>query len=173
MLFFSGSFVHAYFIMKQRELQPSQQPIKLQKLSNTRWSCQYYSLWAVQKPLPAITATLTDIRSQPNSRRSTDERSLLTLVDSEFIFHLILFEDLFRTANFLSDTLQSPDLLLEIATDLAQSVITSIKEKHTEDSWRAIWSKAEALCTKVDLAVQPPPHKRRDNPNILAIYRTL
>lgn len=33
--FFSGSFVHAHFIMKQRELQPSQQPIKLKKLSDT------------------------------------------------------------------------------------------------------------------------------------------
>lgn len=82
-------------------------------------------------PVPLI-AKLKDIKSQPNSRRSTDARSLLSLIDAEFILHLILFEDLFRSAKFMSDTLQSPDLLLETATDLTHSVITSIKEKRTE-----------------------------------------
>lgn len=161
--FFSGSFVHAHFIKKQRELEPSQQPIELKKLSDTRWSCQYYSMWAVQKTFPAINATLNDIKAQPNPRRSTDTWLLLSLIDAEFILHLILFEDLFRTAKFLSDTLQPPDLLLETATDLAHSVITGLKEKRTEDSWRAIWSKAEALCAKVGVAkpAQLPQEKRQ------------
>ena len=83
-------------------------------------SCQYDSLWAIQKTLPAISATLNDIKAQPNPRRSTDAWSLLSLIDAEFILHLILFEDLFHTAKFLSDTLQSPDLLLETATALVQ-----------------------------------------------------
>ena len=161
--FFSGSFVHAHFMKKQRELQPSQQPIELKKLSDMRWSCQYYSLWDLQKTYPAIIATLNDITVQPNPRRSIDAWSLLSLIDAEFILHLILFEDLFRTAKFLSDTLQSPDLLLETATDLVHSVITGLKEKSTENTWRAIWSKAEALCTKVGVAKPPqlPQEKRQ------------
>ena len=154
---------HVHFVKKQRELEPSQQPIELKKLSDTRWSCQYHSLWAVQKTLPAIIASLNDIKAQPNPRRSTDARSLLALIDAEFILHLVLFEDLFRTAKFMSDTLQSPELLLETATDLAHSVVTGLKEKRTEDSWRAIWSKAEALCTKVGVAKPPqlPQQKRQ------------
>lgn len=32
------------------------------------------------------------------------------------------------------------------------SVIMGLKEKHTEDSWRAIWNKAEALCATVGVA---------------------
>lgn len=40
---FSVSFVHAHFIKEQGELEPSQQLIELMKLSDTCWSCQYYS----------------------------------------------------------------------------------------------------------------------------------
>lgn len=114
-------------------------------------------LWALQKNLPAIIATLKDIILQENSRRSTDSWSILSLIDAEFILHLILFEDLFRSAKFMSDTLQSPDLLLETATDLAHSVIASLKEKRTEDSWRAVWSKAEALCANISVTIPPLP----------------
>ncbi|KAJ8381116.1 hypothetical protein SKAU_G00018940 [Synaphobranchus kaupii] len=141
----------------------TEQPVELKRLSDTRWSCQYSALWAVQKTLPVILAILKDIKLQPHARRSTDARALLSLIDEEFILHLILFEDLFRTAKFMSDTLQSPNLLLETATDLAYSVITTIKEKRTEDTWRAIWSKAKGLCAKVGVAPQKPPHERRQS----------
>lgn len=164
------SFVHAHFIKKQRELEPSQQPIELKKLSDTRWSCQHYSLWAVKKQqLPAITATLNDIKLQPNSRRS-----LLTLIDAEFILQLILFEDLFLTAKFMSDTLQSPDLLLETATDLAQSVITSVKERRTRTLGDPCGARQRPCARRwVSPYNHRHPHKRKDNPNSLAIHRTL
>lgn len=131
--FFSGSFVHAHFIKKQRELELSQQPIELKKLSVTRWSCQCYSLWVVQKTLPAIIATLKDIKSsQIHADRPTHghcSHSLMLNSSSTFSCLRIC-----STQQSSCLTLQSPDLLLETATDLAHSVIASIKEKQMEDS---------------------------------------
>ncbi|QQP52433.1 Hypothetical protein FKW44_004589 [Caligus rogercresseyi] len=73
----------------------------------------------------------------------------------------------------MSDTLQFPNLLLETATDLAHSVITGLKEKRTEDSWRAIWSRQRPCAQKSVSQNHRSSNKRRDNPKSLAICRNM
>ncbi|XP_078022986.1 zinc finger MYM-type protein 1-like [Epinephelus lanceolatus] len=159
--FFSGSAVHDMFLKKQKELEPKVQCIELKRLSDTRWACQYPALCAIKKALPSIQATLQDIISQPNPRRSAEARAISAIIDEQFVLHLTLFEDLFRLTKFMSDQLQSPDLDLASAGDLTQSVISAISEKCTEDSWTDIRERAEELCEKASITVQSPPCDKR------------
>ncbi|KAL7400994.1 hypothetical protein ABVT39_021214 [Epinephelus coioides] len=159
--FFSGSSVHNMFLKKQKELEPKVQCIELKRLSDTRWACQYPALCAIKKALPSIRATLQDIISQPNPRRSAEARAISAFIDEQFVLHLTLFEDLFRLTKFMSDQLQSTDLDLASAGDLAQSVISAISEKRTEDSWTDIREQAEELCEKASITAQSPPRDKR------------
>ncbi|KAI4831037.1 hypothetical protein KUCAC02_002638 [Chaenocephalus aceratus] len=152
--FFSGSVVHNIFHKKQKELEPTEKLVELKKLSDTRWACQYSALWAIQKTLPAIYATLDEVITQSNARRKTEARAVKALIDAHFAVQLTLFEDMFRATTFLSDHLQSPDLQLASATDLVESVITSLSEKRNEKSWNDILDKAQALSTKTGILLQ-------------------
>ncbi len=159
--FFSGSVVHNLFLKKQKELMAMAQRIELKRLSDTRWACQYDSICAVRKTLPAITATLRDNVRQKNAKRRTEAKSVSALIDEKFVLHLILFEDVFRTMKFMSDQLQSPNFDLVAADDLAQSVITAISEKRTEGKWDAIRKQAEDLCVNTGIEIQSAQREKR------------
>ncbi|KAI4817707.1 hypothetical protein KUCAC02_011087 [Chaenocephalus aceratus] len=118
---FANSVVHDIFIKKQREMEPTSQPVELKNLSETCWSCQYTALVAIRKSLPAVKATFTEIMSQPNARRKTEARAVSGLIDEQFVLLLTLFEDLFHVTKFMSDQLQSPSLELSSAMDFGHS----------------------------------------------------
>ena len=169
--FFSGSVVHDLFLKKQKELEPKAQRVELKRLSDTRWSCQYSALCAIQKTLPSIRATLQDIISQPNPRRNAEARALSAIIDETFVLHLTLFADLFKLTKFMSDHLQSPNLDLASAGDLAQSVISAISAKRTEVAWENIRVRAKELSLKAGITQpigaepegppDPPPRQKR------------
>lgn len=69
------------------------------------------------------------------------------------------------TTKFLLDHLQSPDLQLASATDLVESVITSLSEKCNAKPWNEIWDKAQALSTKTGIHVQVRPERRQAQPS--------
>ncbi|KAK1896131.1 t-SNARE domain containing protein 1, partial [Dissostichus eleginoides] len=60
--------------------------------------------------------------------------------------------------------LVSPDLQLASATDLVESVITSLSEKRNEKSWNEILDKAQALSTKTGILVQLRQERRQTQP---------
>uniref|UniRef100_H3B6V4 TTF-type domain-containing protein n=1 Tax=Latimeria chalumnae TaxID=7897 RepID=H3B6V4_LATCH len=144
--FFSRSVVHNLFIQKQKELEPTKKPAELKKLSDTRWACQYAACWAIQKTLPAICATLTDVINQSSAHRATEARALNTLIDQSFTVNLTMMESLLRLTNTMSDHLQSPDMQLASAIDLVHLVISALRDKRNEETWEDIWSSANDLC---------------------------
>ena len=161
-IFFSGSVVHDMFLKKQQELDPSGH-VELKKLSDTRWACQYFALCAIKKTLPAIQATLQDVVGHTNAKRKAEARALHGLIDEQFILNLTLFEDVFRVTKFASDQLQAPNLDISSASDLVQSVITTLLEKRSEEAWGDIKDSAKHLCERAGIALQSrPPYRRGD-----------
>lgn len=71
--FFSGTVTHKVFMEKQQELEPTKLAEELKRLSDTGWACQYSTLWAIKRTLPAILA------SQTNAHRATEAKSLIGL----------------------------------------------------------------------------------------------
>ncbi|XP_037531372.1 zinc finger MYM-type protein 1-like [Nematolebias whitei] len=159
--FFSGSVVHDLFLKKQEELVSAVQRLELKRLSDTRWACQYDSIRAVKKTLPAVIATLHDVVDQKNAKRRTEAKALSALIDKKFVLHLVIFEDIFRTTKFMSDQLQSPNLDLVAANDLAHSVITALTEKRTDDKWETLRKEAEELCSNTGIATETVHRQKR------------
>ncbi|KAI4792925.1 hypothetical protein KUCAC02_033046 [Chaenocephalus aceratus] len=162
--FLSGSVVHSVFHRKQKELEPTEQPVELRKLSDARCACQYSALCAIQKTLPAIYATLDEVITQGSARGKTGARAVKALIDAHFAVHLTLFEDVFRATKLLSDYLQSSDLHLASATALVESVITSLSGKRNDKSWNEIVDKARALSTKTGILLQSRHEPRQPQP---------
>lgn len=90
-------------------------------------------LCAIKKTLPAIQATHQDVIRQTNAKRKAEARALHGLIDEQFVLNLTLFEDVFCVTKFASDQLQSPNLDVSSASDLVQSVITTLLEKRSEE----------------------------------------
>uniref|UniRef100_A0A3Q3ABG9 DUF4371 domain-containing protein n=1 Tax=Kryptolebias marmoratus TaxID=37003 RepID=A0A3Q3ABG9_KRYMA len=159
--FFSGSVVHDLFLKKQEELVLVGKRLELKRLCDTRWACQYDSLRAVRKTLPAVMATLHDVVHQNSAKRRTEAKALRALIDEKFVLHLVIFEDIFRTTKFMSDQLQSPNLDLAAANDLAHAVITAITEKRTEEKWETLRKEAEDLCSTTGIATESVQRQKR------------
>lgn len=84
--FFSGAVIHKVFMEKQQELK---------RLSDTRWVCQYSTLWAIKRTVPAILATLVDVSNQMNAHKANEAKSLIGLIDPQFILHIYMLESIF------------------------------------------------------------------------------
>ena len=93
--FFSlpGSYVHNKWKIMQHEMSPGLSPIEiaLQRLSDTRWACRYYSVHAALKHLPVILKVLDEINDEPNSGRSLDACALKGLSISCDAFFILCY----------------------------------------------------------------------------------
>ncbi|KAK1893748.1 Zinc finger MYM-type protein 1 [Dissostichus eleginoides] len=165
--FFSGSVIHKLFIEKQQELEPTKRVVELKRLSDTRWSCQHSTLWAIKRALPAISATLADVSDQSNAHRATEAKSLIGLIDGQFVLHVTMLESIFSLTKTLSDHLQATDLELASATDLVYSVVDTLNEKRNVETWNAIWECASDQCASVGIEMQRPQPRRKAEPRHL------
>ena len=165
--FFSGSVVHQLFMEKQRELTPRRQPVELKRLSDTRWACQYATLWAIKTCFPAIIETLEVVRDMSDAHRAAQANALLGLIDGQFVLYVTMLESIFRQTKTLSDQLQAKDLELASANDLVCTVIDSLCEQRTVESWNEIWMRASETCTALDIAMQRRPVRQSAPPRDL------
>ncbi|RXM96417.1 Zinc finger MYM-type protein 1 [Acipenser ruthenus] len=165
--FFSGSVIHKLFVEKQQELEPTKRVVELKRLSDTRWASQYSTLWAIKRALPAISATLADVSDQSNAHRATEAKSLIGLIDGQFVLHVTMLESIFSLTKTLSDHLQATDLELASATDLVCSAVDTLNEKRNVETWNAIWECASDQCASVGIEMQRPQMRRKAQPRHL------
>ena len=57
-VFIATSKAHEIFIAQQKKIMPNEPPKELKRLSDTRWSCKYSAILAVQRTYPSIVASL-------------------------------------------------------------------------------------------------------------------
>ncbi|XP_063765900.1 zinc finger MYM-type protein 1-like [Eleginops maclovinus] len=154
--FFSGTVTHKVFMEKQQELEPTKRTVELKRLSDTRWACQYSTLWAIKRTLPALLATLVDVSNQTNAHRATEARSLIGLIDAQFVVHICMLESIFKLTKNLSDHLQTKDLELASAIDLVFAVVDTLNDKRNAETWTEIWECASDMCETVGIDMQRP-----------------
>ena len=159
--FFSGSVTHKAFMEKQRDLEPSKRAVELKRLSDTRWSCQYYSLWAIKRTLPAILATLEEISNQSNGHRAIEAKSLNGLIDAQFVSQIYILENIFGLTKSLSDQLQAIDLDLASAIDLIFALTDTLKDKRSAETCTQIWKCASDMCERLGINNMQRQQKRK------------
>lgn len=130
---------------KQTELEPTKRAVELKRLSDTRWACQYYSLWAIKQTLPRILATLEEVSNQTNSHRAIEARSLNGLIDAQFVLQIYMLENIFGLTKTLSDQLQATDLDLASAIDLVFALVNTLKEERNGETWTHLWQGASEV----------------------------
>lgn len=129
--FMSGSYIHTKWLKKQKEMYDGA-PRELQRLSDTRWACQYKACKTILDRLPAIISVLEEIVEERNGDRSVDARGLLAQMDLQFVGLLVTMTKLFGKARCLSDALQSPDLDLSLAVDLVMALVQTFTDCRDE-----------------------------------------
>uniref|UniRef100_A0A8C3T1M7 DUF4371 domain-containing protein n=1 Tax=Chelydra serpentina TaxID=8475 RepID=A0A8C3T1M7_CHESE len=168
--FFSGTAVHDLFIQKQKELKPTEKPVNLKKLSDTQWDCQYAACLAIERTLPTICATLTDIINQSNAHRAIEARALNTLIDQTFTVNLTVMINLLGFTKTISKRLQSRGMQLVSVIDLVHLLIPVLKGKRNEKTWKDIWKSTNYLCGRAGIDIeqnklvrkQAQPHHPQD-----------
>ena len=98
---------------------PDKQPKQLQKLSDTRWACQYRAINAVCWTFDAVIETLQDIASSQDHVKGVEARGLLHQVQCfKFLLSLIIFDRVLSCTFSLSEQLQDSKVNLAKAADL-------------------------------------------------------
>ena len=159
----SSSIPHNTFISKQSELGLSRE-IRLKQLSDTRWSCLYASIKAVNATFSAVLSTLEELSDENDSSRAVEARGLLFQVKSfQFLLSLILFEKIFSITAKLSYLLQAESLNYAGAAACITATKKTIQSLRTEGEWIKIWEEAVSLSEKHDIAVESlrPRRKQR------------
>lgn len=88
-------------------------------------------------------------------------------IDQQFVLLLMLFEELFRVTEFMSDQLQSPSLELSSTIDSAESVMETLSDKCAEESWSDIQDRAADLFTKASVSHGSTPERRKAQPPLI------
>uniref|UniRef100_A0A8C5MVP0 Zinc finger MYM-type protein 1 n=1 Tax=Leptobrachium leishanense TaxID=445787 RepID=A0A8C5MVP0_9ANUR len=175
-VFSSTSVVHSVFERVQKEM--STKPvIKLKQLSDTRWTCQYAACKAVLQTLEPLLETLKLLSDGKNTERRIEANSILNFIDFNFLLSLVLFENILKRTQTLSNMLQAKDLDLASAVFLVRTVIEELEQVRNGDSTptgsvqssaiEKVWVDAINLCIKCgietpDSGGDKPPRKRRD-----------
>lgn len=147
---FSGTVTHKVFMEKEQELESTKLAAELKRLSDTGWACQYSTLWAIKRTLPANLATLVDVSNQTNAHRATEAKSLIGVQSSvQFVLHICTLESIFSVTKTLSDHLQTTDVELASAIDLVFAVVDALNDKCNAETWTKIWEYTSDMCESV------------------------
>ena len=103
-IFTSGSYVHPKLMSLQREKYGSTK--ELQRLSTTRWTCQFPALRNIVDTLPALKQLLQEVAQERQGEKTVEARCLLAQIDFEFVVHLVTLCKFFGKTKLLSDMLQ-------------------------------------------------------------------
>ncbi|KAK0156606.1 hypothetical protein N1851_000038 [Merluccius polli] len=136
-----------------RKLEPTKQVVGLKRLSDTRCASQYNTLY-IQIALPAISATLAEVSNESNAHRAPQARSLMGLIDGQFVLHITMLESIFSLTRTLSDYLHAKDLQLASATNLVGSVVDTLNEKRNGEMGSEIWECACDQCALSGIEMQ-------------------
>lgn len=120
-------------------------PKTLKTLCDTRWSCRYEALRSVFHNLTAVIDTLAEI-AESDRECGSDAAALLKSIQTfEFIFSLILLEDVLLKTNILSKYLQSSTLNYGLVSQMVKETIRSFEELRTDENFQKVWDKAAII----------------------------
>ena len=155
----------------------------MQRLSDTRWVCQYAACHNARVNLSIIVETLThfmDSTSGLDGERRAQARGLMAFIDTVWVMELCTMEEVLGKLKQLHLTLQGVDLDLASATVMIQATIQPCGDEHNSlskpggrnEGWRSIWRKFSNLTEELDLPrpqARPVRRTRRDSAAATAV----
>ena len=133
---------HALFKETQRER--SETELTLQSQSRTRWSCRKAASSTLLHRLSATVQTLMNVDEKDAKLTSKCNGIISNILSFEFVFTLLVVDDVLGLIDGLSQFLQAENLDLFAAKNQALAVIETLKKLQNE-GFDSTWQRASAL----------------------------
>lgn len=136
-------------------------PKKLKSLSETRWSCRAEALKAVLFNFSTLINTLEEI-SENNINSGAEATSLLGNIQNfEFVFCLIILQEIMEHTNVLSKYLQSININYITVIEMCEQTVDILKDMRTDTEFHKRW--IQVIKVAGENNIEPPklPRKRR------------
>lgn len=144
----------------------------LRAFSDTRWTAKADNLNATINTLPALIATLEELKSSD----ATCEGLLNKISSFEFLLQLLILKEFFEFSRYASEYLQREEMDLVTAVDAVTSLIAKFSSFRNEEKFAEFVRTAESKAVEfhVEDSFRDPSNKRRRTlPNRLADGQTL
>ena len=142
---------HALFKDTQKER--SEKVLALKSQSKTRWACRKDATSALVRRLPAVLQTLLKVNENDPKLMSKCNGLIRIILTFDFIFSLVVVDDVLGLIDSLSQYLQSESMDVHTAKKSALSVIETMKALLHEDSFNASWDKASSIANALKLII--------------------
>lgn len=159
-VFFSASIAHDVFIDKQKQLYPYKQPLELQKLSDTKWVCQFAAVNAICCTYDSV---LEEIAESSVVNKAIEARGLYSQIKSfSFLVSLITFDRLLTCTKQLSDKLQSSSLDLSLANEMVVSTKFVLSHEYrSKVYWKKVYDYATTIAKLHNIQIPSSERTRR------------
>lgn len=163
-VFFSASKAHTVFLEHQQQKHPDSTPMRLQRLSDTRWACRFSSVNVVCYRYDCILTSLDDIAHGCDANKAIEARGLYQQIRSfSFITALVVFDKILSITKGLSDELQSQNVDLACAASLVGACQIALEGFRSDTMWEKLFKYITDVCElhHVNNESRPPRRKRR------------
>ena len=129
--------------------------MRLKKLSETRWSCQFDSISSIMATFSAVLETLEHVVNGDDRERAIEGHGILNGNKSfSFIVSLTVYKKVFGISAQLSDVLQSRSLDIGNAATLVLATIDRFQALRTDDQWNLLWEEVTTFSQKHNQLLQ-------------------
>ena len=150
---------HAVFQEMQKE--SGCKSLTLKSLSDTHWACRAEALKVIKKRLEELITSLQKIAEEDPSSGAQAQSLLNSICTFDFVFNLIILDEVFNTTKILSKYLQYVDLSICTARSKVSAVQKSLREMRSDAEFQKYWKEAVEISNKLELEALNLPRQRR------------
>ena len=150
---------HAVFEEMQKE--SGCKSLTLKSLSDTRWACRAEALKVIKKRLEDVITSLQKIADEDPSSGAQAQSLLNSICTFNFVFNLVVLNEVFNITKILSKYLQSIDLSICAARSKISAVQESLREMRSDTEFQKYWKEAVEISRKLELEAPRLPRLRR------------
>ncbi|XP_011405787.1 PREDICTED: zinc finger MYM-type protein 1-like [Amphimedon queenslandica] len=153
-VFISTSKVHVIVTEKQKHLHPGKQPLKLHRLSDTRWVCRYAAVNAASCTFDSILLTVEEVAESQDASKAIEAQGLYHQLHSfSFLISSITFDRILTCTKQLSDKLQCSSINLSLASELALATKSLLTEYRTTKYLNKLYEYAVEVAKLHDIII--------------------
>ena len=151
-VFMSTSKAHVIFMEQKTKKYPDKQPLRLQRLSDTRWTFQYSLANVISCRYDCILASLEEISCGSDAAKAIEARGIYEQIKTfSFLISLIIFDKILRCTKCLCDQLQSVSIDLASAAELVLACKATLQQYRSDEIWDKVFKYAGEVANLYDI----------------------